>query len=123
MNIDSPTNFSTDGNNYLTNNITVQYKLVDPTSTDPTNPDNITTAWLNGNLSGPAVNNGSKFTAGNPGFVSAPIRGSTTYNSTASVRYLQVVSGTGNVPFITYIRFGVPLNQNITWKRLSLTFI
>jgi len=123
LNIDSPTNFSTDGNNYLTSNITVQYKLVDPTSTDPTNINNITTAWLNGNLSGAAVNSGTKFTAGNPGFLSAPIRGGTTYNSTASVRYLQVVSGTGNVPFITYIRFGVPVNQNIRWKQFSLTFI
>ena len=123
LNIDTPTNFSIDGNSYLTNNITVQYKIVDPTKPDPNDSSSITTAWLNGNLSGTAVTSGTKNTAGNPGFLSAPSRGGTTYTSTTSTRYLQVVSGTGDVPFITYIRFGVPLTQNIRWKRLSLTFI
>ena len=123
MNIESPTNFSIDGNSYLTSNITVQYKIFDPTKPDPNDSSSITTAWLNGNLSGTAVTSGTKNTAGNPGFLSAPSRAGTNYTSTASTRYLQVVSGTGDVPFITYIRFGVPLTQNIRWKRLSLTFI
>ena len=123
LNIESPTNFSIDGNSYLTSNITVQYKIFDPAKPDPNDSSSITTAWLNGNLSGTAVTSGTKNTAGNPGFLSAPSRAGTTYTSTASTRYLQVVSGTGDVPFITYIRFGVPLTQNIRWKRLSLTFI
>ena len=124
INIESNINFTQDSiNNYL-NNITLQYKIVDPTKPDPNDSDSITTGWLNGNLQEGVINT-TKFN-GRGGFRSGLFTtGGITYNSpvTTNLRYVQVVAGTGGSPFITYIRIGVPLNQNVRWKRLSLTFI
>ena len=108
----------------LLNGITVQYKIVDPASPDPTNNGNVTTAWLNGNIGAVrGINNVTKGISGNAGFWFNPnIRG-TTYNSTPIKRYLQVTSGTGTTPFFVYIRMGVPMNQNVKWRQLMVSFL
>jgi hypothetical protein len=108
----------------LLNDITVQYKILDPVSPNPANTENITTAWLNGNIGAvTGVNNVTKSISGNAGFWFNPnIRG-VTYNSTSTKRYLQVTSGTGTTPFLVYIRIGVPMNQNVKWKQLTVSFL
>jgi hypothetical protein len=108
----------------LLNDITVQYKILDPVSSNPANTENITSAWLNGNIGAvTGVNNVTKSISGNAGFWFNPnIRG-VTYNSTSIKRYLQVTSGTGTTPFLVYIRIGVPMNQNVKWKQLTVSFL
>jgi hypothetical protein len=108
----------------LLNGITVQYKIVDPASPDPTNNGNVTTAWLNGNIAAVrGVNNVTKSISGNAGFWLNPnIRG-VSYESTPIKRYLQLTSGTGTTPFFVYIRMGVPMNQNVKWRQLTVSFL
>jgi hypothetical protein len=107
----------------LLSNITLQYKIVNPLSPTPINT-NITTAWLNGNVHAvTGINNLTKNISGTPGFWLNPNIKGVTYDSTASKRYLQVTSGTGAAPFLVYIRIGVPMNQDIRWRQLSVSFL
>jgi hypothetical protein len=107
----------------LLSNITLQYKIVNPLSPTPIN-SNITTAWLNGNAHAvTGINNLTKNISGYAGFWFNPSIKGVTYKSTSSNRYLQVTSGTGTSPFLLYIRIGAPMNQNIKWKQLSVTFL
>jgi hypothetical protein len=117
LNIDTPINFTQDNNGFLLSNIRVQYKIVNPVKPNPDDITSITTGWLNGNLNG-VVSNTTK-----SNFIGGFYKNIPSASSTPSLRYLQVVSGTGAAPFITYIRIGVPLNENVRWKRLFLTFI
>ena len=124
LNIIGATNFTQDPyTGVLLNNITLQYKIVNPLSATPINT-NITTAWLNGNVHAVAgINNLTKNISGTPGFWFNPNIKGVTYESSTSNRYLQVTSGTGSAPFLVYIRIGVPMNQNIRWRQLSVSFL
>ena len=126
LNIIGATNFAQNPyTGVLLNNITLQYKIVNPLSATPINT-NITTAWLNGNVHAVAgINNLTKNISGTPGFWFNPNIKGVTYESTSSNRYLQVTSGTGtgNAPFLVYIRIGVPMNHNIRWRQLSVSFL
>ena len=125
LNIIGAINFAQDlFTGVLLSNITLQYKILDPASPDPANPGNISTEWLNGNINAvTGINNITKGISGNSGFWFNPNIKGVTYNSTSIKRYLQVTSGTGTAPFILYIRIGVPMNQNIKWRQLSVTFL
>ena len=124
LNIIGATNFAQNPyTGVLLNNITLQYKIVNPLSATPINT-NITTAWLNGNANAvTGINNLTKNISGTPGFWFNPNIKGKTYESTSSNRYLQVTSGTGTAPFLVYIRIGVPMNQNIRWRQLSVSFL
>ena len=79
---------------------------------------------MNGNVHAvTGINNLTKNISGTPGFWFNPNIKGVTYESTSSNRYLQVTSGTGTAPFIVYIRIGVPMNQNIRWRQLSVSFL
>ena len=122
LTINSNSNFTQDATTgSLLNDITLQYKIVDSTNSNPDDLASISTAWLNGNINS-IINERTKSNVGNGGFWLRP-SGYSGLISTPSLRYLQVAPNTGfNAPFITYIRLGVPLSLNVKWQQLSLSF-
>jgi hypothetical protein len=113
-------NITTDFNNYLQSNITVEYKIIEPLY-PAINPATHSTGWLNGNVFG--IVNATNKNDGQGGFVPSQTINGTLYTSSTSNRLLQVTGGTGEYPFITYIRVGVQMNQNVKWQRISITFL